>query len=204
MSFQTNSSRTLEEWAGSQHLILGLVFTDIVSSTEIGIKRGDAKWIDDLFAHFSMGRQIAACFDSYIVKVIGDSLMVAFRTASEAVSFSVNFAENTGVEHIGIRVGINSGDVEIRENDIYGLNVNFTSRVQHALPRDGILAANSVKEDYEKRFGAGSGVRFIRREENLKSFGMKTLYLVHASALRRARRSQRIARSSLLGIEQKL
>lgn len=47
MSPNLKERKTLEEWAGSQHVSLGLVFTDIVKSTEIGKKRGDAKWIDD-------------------------------------------------------------------------------------------------------------------------------------------------------------
>src|SRR5262245_56274467 len=54
---------TLEDWAGSQHLSLGLLFTDIVKSTEIGRKRGDKKWINDLFKHFTKGREIASQFD---------------------------------------------------------------------------------------------------------------------------------------------
>ena len=146
MAANLKERRTLEEWAGSQHVSLGLVFTDIVKSTEIGKKRGDAKWIDDLFTHFTKGREIASRFDSYVVKVIGDSLMVAFRTASDAVSFALEFEENTGVDYVAIRVGINSGDVEIRENDIYGLNVNFTSRVQHALykARKALLETTKV------------------------------------------------------------
>ena len=168
---------TLEDWAGSRHVSLGLVFTDIVASTEIGLNRGDAKWIDDLFAHFTIGRKIASRYDSYVVKVIGDSLMVAFRTASDAVRFAIDFEEDTGVEYIAIRTGINSGDVEIRENDIYGLNVNFTSRVQHALPGAGILAASSVQRDFNKRYGRHSVLEFTPREVDLKSFGKRNSLL---------------------------
>jgi hypothetical protein len=51
--------------------------------------------------------------------------MMAFRTSTDAVDFAVAFLVNTGVDHIGIRIGINSGQVHIRENDIYGLNVKF-------------------------------------------------------------------------------
>lgn len=199
MMLASKERKTLEEWAGSQHVSLGLVFTDIVKSTEIGKKRGDAKWVDDLFVHFSKGREIAARFDSYVVKVIGDSLMVAFRTASDAVSFSLEFEENTGLEHIAIRVGINSGDVEIRDNDIYGLNVNFTSRVQHALPGGGILVANSVQRDFNKRYGDDSGVRFIAREVDLKSFGRETVFFVATPVLMKVRQEKYRARKALLG-----
>jgi class 3 adenylate cyclase len=127
------SALSLEEWAGSQNLNLTLVFTDIVDSTLIGKKLGDRKWIEDLFTHFSQARALTDFVDCFVVKVIGDSLMMAFRTSTDAVDFALGFLMDTGVEHIGIRIGINSGQVHIRENDIYGLNVNFTSRVQHAL-----------------------------------------------------------------------
>ena len=52
MASQKENHKTLEEWAGSKHLILTLVFTDIVGSTEIGNSLGDTKWIEDLFVHF--------------------------------------------------------------------------------------------------------------------------------------------------------
>ena len=77
MSPEQDGSKTLEEWAGLQHLILTLAFTDIVDSTKIGLKLGDNEWIEDLFCHFSQARQIAG-YNCYIVKVIGDSLMMAF------------------------------------------------------------------------------------------------------------------------------
>lgn len=198
MASQRNSPRTLEEWARSQHLNLTLVFTDIVDSTAIGAKLGDNLWIDDLFKHFSNARLITLFSDSWVVKVIGDSLLVAFRTSTEAVDFAVQFSQDTGVDYIGIRVGVNSGQVQIRENDIYGLNVNFTSRVQHSLPREGILVSNSVKRDYEKSFGSASTVRFSQREVELKSFGQEFLWKVHNPSLIRAVHKQRIARSRLL------
>ncbi|MCU1264285.1 MAG: hypothetical protein JWM21_603 [Acidobacteria bacterium] len=47
--------------------------------------------------------------------------MIAFRTPGDAVDFSLRFALYTGVDYIGVRIGINSGEVQIRENDIYGL-----------------------------------------------------------------------------------
>jgi len=124
--------------------------------------------------------------------------MVAFKTASDAVSFAIDFEENTGVDYIAIRVGINSGDVEIRENDIYGLNVNFTSRVQHALPEGGILTANSVQRDFNKRYGDGSGVKFIPREVDLKSFGKETVYFVATPRLLKTRQEKFKARQALL------
>src|SRR2546430_13671384 len=90
------------------------------------------------------------------------------------------------------------GQVEIRENDIYGLNVNFTSRVQHALPGEAILVTDRVQRDYDRKFGKDSGVRFIPREVPLKSFGKETVLFVATPELAKARRNHFEARTSLL------
>jgi len=105
---------------------------------------------------------------------------------------------DTGYDYIGIRVGIHSGEVEIRDNDIYGLNVNFASRVQHALPGEGILSTESVKRDYSRRLGTNTGVTFIPREVDLKSFGKETVYFTLAPEFRHARRIDARARQLIL------
>ena len=126
--------------------------------------------------------------------------MITFRASTEAVAFALGFAAATGVDHIGIRVGINAGQVQIRENDIYGLNVNLTARVQHILPAEGIVTTKSVRQDYENRVGTDSGVRFIRREVDLKSFGKQEVHLIRTASLFNAIQRQERARATLLGV----
>jgi class 3 adenylate cyclase len=172
---QREHCQTLEEWAQSKHLSLTLAFTDIVDSTKIGMKLRDPEWIDDLFKHFSQARELASYYDCYVVKVIGDSLMMAFRVSSQAVEFAFHFSINTSVDYIGIRVGIHSGQVQIRENDIYGLNVNFTSRVQSAIPREGILVSSPVRKDYDRTIRTHEAVKFLEEEKDLKDFGKEIL-----------------------------
>ncbi len=192
-------SRTLEEWAGATYLNLTSVFTDIVDSTRIGVELGDRRWIGNLFTHFSRARQVACEHDGYVIKVIGDAVMVAFRAAPEAIRFAIDFSTDTGVEYIGIRVGVNSGHVQIRENDIYGLNVNFASRIQHELTGEGILVSESDKIDFEKAFGRRlPDMRFGRREVKLKSFGPRTLWEVRTRSWVEAVSKQRAARRLLL------
>jgi class 3 adenylate cyclase len=119
MAFQQHAYETLEEWAGATYPNLTLLFTDIVDSTKIGVALGDHKWIKELFVHFSRARELATQFDCYVVKSIGDAFMVAFRNAPEAILFALEFSADTGVDYIGIRVGINSGFVQIRENEFH-------------------------------------------------------------------------------------
>lgn len=202
MAYQENAYKTLEAWARASNLNLTMVFTDIVASTRIGVELGDKVWIENLFVHFSRARALASKYDCYVVKSIGDAFMVAFRSAPEAILFALEFAMDTGVDYIGIRVGINSGHVQIRENDIYGLNVNFTSRVQHTIKTEGIMVSDVDKKDFEKAFGrrVGDYCWFLQKDIAFEEFGSRTLWWVMSRPLREAMLKQRIARRRLLGV----
>ena len=122
----------------------------------------------------------------------------AGRRHRPAVECGLEFAMFTGIDYIGIRVAINSGEVQIRENDIYGLNVNLTSRIQSAIKAEGILVSDAVKSDYDKRVGSSSGITFLPEEVNLKDFGKKVLWRAESEALSGARRAQQKARFAVL------
>lgn len=174
---------TLESWAGSTKPTLVLLFTDIVDSTAIGKKLGDNRWINELAVHFQRGRLLAAINDGYVIKVIGDAFMIAFRNATNAVDFAVDFSLNTGVPFVGVRIGIHSGQVQIMENDIYGLNVNCAARIQTSITRQGISVSEQVKRDYEQVVGTDNELRFQPGLTDLKNFGKTTLWRVRSKRL---------------------
>ena len=124
--------------------------------------------------------------------------MIAFDAPSDALKFVVDFSINTGVDYIGIRVAIYSGEVHIRDNDIYGLTVNHASRVQGEIQREGILVGKSVMEAYNNTSGSLAQIRFSEEEKDLKDFGKEILCRANSTALRNARDAQRMARFDLL------
>ena len=156
----TDSSprESLQEWAkaGASKVTLALVFTDIVDSTFIGGAMGDDKWIELLMRHFRRARLLTEQYDCYEIKVIGDSFMVAFRTAYDALKFAMEFYEDTGDPQIKIRAGIHLGQVRIIENDIYGRMVNYTSRVEHSIQRAGIALSAFAHNDVTNELGSQS------------------------------------------------
>jgi class 3 adenylate cyclase len=187
---------SLQDWTGAKHLSLTLLFTDIVDSTVLGGSLGDDTWIVDLAEHFRIGRMLADQYDHHVVKVIGDAFMIAFRNSVQAVEFAVEFSKNTGRPYIGIRVGIHTGRVEIMDNDIYGLNVNKTARIQSENQKEGILVSDPIKEDFVKARGSSSRRFFRPMESTLRSFGrtplwtftdsdLKTVYLETGKARKR-------------------
>jgi class 3 adenylate cyclase len=170
--------QTLQEWAGAgaNKTTLALVFTDIVNSTAIGNTLGDDRWIELLMRHFARARELKQHYDCYEIKVIGDSFMVAFRTAYDALKFAIDFYCNTGDPQIRIRAGIHIGQVRIIDDDIYGRMVNFTSRVEHSREKPGIALSNSAKEDVEGEVGSESReIRFAPYKVTVKGFTVQPI-----------------------------
>ena len=161
---------TLQEWAGGSK-ILALVFTDIVDSTSLGNQLGDEKWVDLLLKHFKRGRNIIEACDGYEIKIIGDAFMVAFKGAVNALDFVLMLHADTGDERIKIRAGIHVGPVRIIDNDIFGMMVNYTKRVESQGKGNWIMLSNEAKNhiDYEKA-SRHSELKFRSAEIRLKGF----------------------------------
>src|SRR6185295_10772895 len=120
---------TLLEWLGRTDGQIALVFTDIVGSTKLAVSKGDDAWVQALKCHFQRARDLKAEFHGYEVKLIGDACMVAFKTAWPALQFALEFYRFTGHDEIRIRAALHIGEVTIVDNYMYGVMINYTSRL---------------------------------------------------------------------------
>ena len=117
--------------------LTAIMFTDIK-----GFSKKMAKSETDAFellkTHDALLRVLAAKFDGRVIKSIGDSFMIDFASAVNAVRcaieaqkrFSHFNKEKSELDKIEIRVGIHLGDVIIRDEDIIGDGVNIASRIE--------------------------------------------------------------------------
>jgi class 3 adenylate cyclase len=143
--------QTLQEWVGESKM-LALAFTDIVDSTTLANALGDELWIKVLQDHVAQARSLMSPDRCYEIKMIGDSFMVAFRRAVDALDFALAFQADTGNEFVSIRAGIHAGPVRVFENDLFGLMVNYTKRVESTNNTEFIVVSGEVKQhvEYEK------------------------------------------------------
>lgn len=87
-----------------------------------------------------------------IVKLMGDGLLVEFRSVAEAVGCAVSIqrgmlSRNAGItekRQIRFRIGVNLGDVLIEDGDVYGDGVNIAARLQEAAEPYGVCISGSV------------------------------------------------------------
>lgn len=163
--------QTLQEWAGATR-IFALVFTDIVDSTTLANQLGDEKWIDVLLKHFAEARGLMEKkYDHHEIKIIGDSFMVVFRDVLDALDFALALQANTGDDRIRIRAGIHLGSARIIGDDIFGIMVNYTKRVESTDNQHGIrvsdVVRNQIKDEGAQRH---SGLRFDELKLTFKGF----------------------------------
>ncbi len=72
-----------------------------------------------------------------VVKNIGDSFLCLFASATDALRASLEILHATRVrDDFGIRIALNTGDVEEIEGDAFGDTVNLASRILQKTPAD--------------------------------------------------------------------
>ncbi len=151
---------SLQEWANvteyDPRATLAIVFTDIIDSTKLSRAVGDKNMFDMLVKHFETARSLCLLHDGFEIKLIGDAYMVVFKSADPALQFALDFRRQTGDARIDIRVGIHVGQVRVRDNDIYGLQVNLAERLSHVhVPGEtGVFISSSAKRDIESEYGS--------------------------------------------------
>ncbi|GAC1355799.1 MAG: hypothetical protein NVSMB31_16360 [Vulcanimicrobiaceae bacterium] len=118
-----------------------VLFTDLVGSTEMYTKSGDAPAFRIVTDHFNEMRTIIAEYDGAIVKTIGDAVMAVFRDSGKCLEAALRLPAAVGtVECNGgklqLRVGFHSGPcIAMSANerlDYFGTTVNLASRLEHA------------------------------------------------------------------------
>ncbi|MGR3319623.1 MAG: WD40 domain-containing protein [Candidatus Anammoxibacter sp.] len=176
-------TRSLRAWAGSSKCTLALVFTDIVGSTSLCNKVGNDTFNKMRQSHFTKARYLLRKHSGYEIKTIGDSVMAAFRAASEAFDFAIEFCAQTGDKRIKIRVGTHVGPVSVEQNDAFGLTVNYTARIEKMAQVSEVWLSNEAKTHIEQDgLDQHSKVKWLSHPDcDLKGFdGKHTLWSAKA------------------------
>jgi class 3 adenylate cyclase len=96
-----------------------------------------------------------------IFKLMGDSLLVEFTSAVNAVQAAVEIQKQMALANMPLpearrlvlRVGINLGDVIGEGSDIYGEGVNIAARLEPLAEPGGIVISDKVESEVRGRLG---------------------------------------------------
>jgi class 3 adenylate cyclase/tetratricopeptide (TPR) repeat protein/DNA polymerase III delta prime subunit len=127
-----------------------LLFSDLVASTELLSRVGEAAAEELRREHFALLRAVIAETGGREVKNLGDGLMVAFDGVSAALSCGVAMqqaitARPPSVEPLAIRIGISVGEAESEDGDYFGLPVVEAARLCAAAGGGEVLCSEMVR-----------------------------------------------------------
>jgi predicted ATPase/DNA-binding SARP family transcriptional activator/class 3 adenylate cyclase len=143
---------------GSERLLTTVMFTDIVGSTAHAADLGDRRWRALLDSHDAVVRAELSRAGGVEIKLIGDGLVATFNGPARAIDCACAMRDAVRMLGVVIRVGIHTGEIELRDDDIGGIGVHISARVAALARPAEILVSQTVTE-----LVAGSGIRFDER-----------------------------------------
>jgi class 3 adenylate cyclase len=132
--------------AGPNRVIATVVFADIVGSTRRAEELGDRRWRALLDVHDELAARVVADHHGTLVKMTGDGFMATFDRPGRAILAGAEFKRQTGEVGVEIRMGVHTGEVEMRGDDVGGLAVHLASRIMDQAQPGQILASGTVKD----------------------------------------------------------
>ncbi len=118
---------------------LSIMMTDIQGYTSASSSSSREEIIGLIRRHNQLMIPVITFYGGTIIKSIGDAFLCTFTSATDAVVCSIiiqlllreyNKKQNDESKKMKLRVVINTGDVSIEKNDIYGDAVNITARME--------------------------------------------------------------------------
>jgi class 3 adenylate cyclase len=141
-----------------RRILAAVLFTDIVGSTEVAGRLGDARWQALLEDHNRLVRRELDRHGGREIRIIGDGFLATFEAPARAVRCALAIRDAVRELGLDVRAGIHVGEVEVLPNDIAGLGVHIGARVSAQAGAGEVLVSSTVKD-----LVTGSGIEFDDR-----------------------------------------
>jgi class 3 adenylate cyclase len=151
----------LSEQVGAERVLATVLFTDIVGSTELAARLGDAGWRGLLQRHHAAVRRELARFQGHELDTAGDGFFATFDGPARAVHAATAIRERLRALDIEIRAGLHTGECELSDGKMVGMAVSIGARIASLAAAGDALVSSTVKD-----LVAGSGLQFEDRGEH--------------------------------------
>ena len=141
--------------AVDERVVKTVLFTDIVSSTELLSARGDAQWRRQLDAHDKVVDWLLEKYGGRRAKHTGDGIFALFDGPTKAARCALELVPALATRGIRIRAGVHTGECERRGDEWSGMAVHTGARIGALAGAGEVLASRTVRD-----LSAGSGLTF--------------------------------------------
>jgi class 3 adenylate cyclase len=147
-------------------LLMTVMFTDIVGSTEKATALGDRAWRDLLISHNEAIRKELVRFRGREIKTTGDGFLATFDGPARGLQCAREVRRAVEGLGLSLRIGLHTGECEVLGVDVGGVGVHLAQRVMSEAAPGEILVSGTVRD-----LVSGSGVEFQDRGQHaLKGF----------------------------------
>jgi class 3 adenylate cyclase len=158
-----------------------IMFTDIVESTAMTGRLGDARAVEMVRAHDALVRRALNERKGRVVKHTGDGIMASFDDpvacvkCARAIQQAFETFNLASKEKLRVRIGIDVGEPVADSNDLFGTTVQMAARLCQAAEPDGILVSGAVQATVGDGFElVDQGPRLLKGfAQPVHSFGVK-------------------------------
>lgn len=137
-----------------------VLMSDVVGSTAIAVRLGDARWRALLRDHDAVVRGALARFRGEELTHTGDGIVASFDGPTRAVMCAQYMRGALADLGLTVRVGLHAGEIESGPDGTTGLAIHITARVMAVAGAGGIVASRTVRD-----LVFGSGITFTELGE---------------------------------------
>ena len=142
----------------SRRALRTVLFTDIVASTQHAAATGDERWRAVLDRFDEITAELTQRFGGTVVESTGDGHLITFDGPTQAIRCAEALRADVEALGIEIRIGIHTGECELRDNNIGGIAVHIAARIVGQAGAGEILVSRTVRD-----LVVGSGTGFEDR-----------------------------------------
>jgi class 3 adenylate cyclase/pimeloyl-ACP methyl ester carboxylesterase len=142
----------------TERILATVMFTDIVESTQRAASLGDAVWRERLDEHDRIAQRAIEQHRGRLIKTTGDGMLATFDGPGRAIRCAAAMKQRLAALSLPIRVGLHTGEIEQRGEDISGIAVHAAARVAENAAAGEILVSGVVVD-----LVSGSGISFADR-----------------------------------------
>jgi pimeloyl-ACP methyl ester carboxylesterase len=139
-------------------VLLTVLFTDIVGSTERAAAIGDRRWRELLDGYLGVARRELERLRGREVDVAGDGLFAVFDGPARAIRCAGAIRDAVPALGLEVRAGLHTGECELAGSKVSGIAVHTGARIVAAARPQEVLVSQTVRD-----LVAGSGIRFDDR-----------------------------------------
>jgi len=138
-------------WAGRDarfldRALVTLLMTDVVESTTLLTRIGDAAWREMIGRHVARVRAVLAEFRGTEVDLAGDGLLATFDGPARALRCAVEIRRIAADDSLQVRAAVHVGEVEIVGDRVRGLAVHEAARILGAAQPGAILVSQTTRD----------------------------------------------------------